>query len=218
MDKSNILVILIGSIIIILFTFYSFGSFLSSSSLSPKIGTKVEPTTNSSDLQTGVDSSNKTNNTPLQMILYKNLEKPENYYLMKFPSYANVIHGNKSGSYIANLSRGNISVDLTDIPDTSSPELFFLSSIKPGLESSMKNFHQVGLNQSTINGNRAWDITYDWKNTSKEMESIKTLIEGTDEAAVITYSELKPQDTNNPTINFSELSPILKSFQWIGQQ
>jgi hypothetical protein len=76
------------------------------------------------------------------------------------PNYVNVIHGNKSGSYIAKLPNGIRPVELMDIPDISNPELLFLTSIKPGLESPLKNHYQIILKQLTINGNRAWTRIY----------------------------------------------------------
>ena len=134
---------------------------------------------------------------------------------MKLPDYVNVLHGNKSGSYIAKLPNGILAVELMDVPDNSNPELLFLTQVKPGLESSLKNYHQISLKQLTINGNRAWDLTYIWKNSTTDIESTKTLIEGSDAAAVITYSGAKPNFIDNSSINSTLINPILNSFQWI---
>ena len=216
MDKSRILVIFIGSIIIILFSFYSFGGYLSSNS-TPKAGTQVRAANNSMDIQQ-VNLDNNTINKPLQFVTYKNLEAPDNYYSVKLPNYVNVIHGNKSGSYVAKLPNGILSVELMDIPDTSNPELLFLTSVKPNLESSLKNYHQINLKQLTINGNRAWSLIYAWKNSTADIESTKTLIEGPDAGAVITYSGSKPNFIDNSNINSTLISPILNSFQWIVKQ
>ena len=213
MDKSKVLVILVGSIIIILFSFYSFGGILSPTS-TPKAGTQVQPIKISSDNQ-NISISNNINTKPIQFITYKNLETAGNYYSLKLPTNVNVLHGNKSGSYIAKLPSGILSVGLMDVPDNSTPELLFLTNVKPGLESSLKNYNQINLKQLTINGNRAWDLTYVWKNSTTDMESTKTLIEGSDAAAVITYSGTKPNFIENPSTNSSIINPILNSFQWI---
>ncbi len=216
MDKSRILVIFIGSIIIIIFSFYSFGGYLSSNS-TPKSGTQVRAANNSTDNH-NVNLLNHSTSKPLQFVTYKNLETPDNYYLFKLPNYVNVIHGNKSGSYIAKLPNGILSVELMDIPDTSNPELLFLTSVKPGIESSLKNYHQINLKQLSINGNRAWALTYAWKNSTTDMESTKTLVEGADAGAVITYSGPKPNFIENSDINSTLISPISNSFQWIVKQ
>ena len=206
-DKFRIIVIIIGAGMIITFSLYSFGSYFSSSS--PKTGTKAEPVNNSGS---NVDL---TRNKSIQMIAYENREKPENFYLIQFPSNANVLHGNKSGSYTAKLSHGIFSVDLVDIPDNSNVELYLLTKVKPALESSIKNFNQISFNQLSIGGNRAWDLTYAWKNSTAEMESIKTFVEGSDEAAAITYSGLRQQFVDNQNINSTVIQPVLKSFHWI---
>ncbi len=98
-DKSKVLVILVGSIIIILFSFYSFGGILSPTS-TPKAGTQVQPIKISSDNQ-NLSISNNMNTKPIQFITYKNLETVGNYYSLKLPNYVKVVQGNKSGSYIS---------------------------------------------------------------------------------------------------------------------
>ena len=84
-DKSRILVISIGSIIIIIFSFYSFGGYFSSNS-TPKAGTQVRAANNSTDNH-NVNIDNNTIHKPLQFVTYKNLETPDNYYSLKLPNY-----------------------------------------------------------------------------------------------------------------------------------
>ncbi len=213
MDKFKVLVIIVSSIIIILFSFYSFGDLFSSTS-TPKAGTQVLPINNYSDNQ-NVDLIKNTNTNPIHFVLYKNLETVENYYSLKLPNYVKVFHGNKPGSYIAKLPNGILTVKLIEIPEDSNPALFFSTHVKPELESDLKNYHQISYKQLTINGNRALDLTYIWKNTTTDMESTKTWIDGPDEAAVITYSGPKPNFIDNAIINSTLINPILKSFQWI---
>jgi hypothetical protein len=148
-DKFRIIVIMIGAVTIITFSLYSFSSYLSSSPYLPKTGTKVEPK-NNSDLNVDL-----ARNKSIQMIAYENREKPENFYSIQFPSYANVLYGNKSGSYTAKIPQGIFYVELVDIPDNSNVELYLLSRVKPALESSMRDFNQIGFNQLSIGGNRA---------------------------------------------------------------
>ena len=83
---------------IILFSFYSFDGYLSTNS-TPKTRTQGKTANNSMDNQ-NVNLANITINKPLQFVIYKNLETPDNYYSVKLPNYVNVLHGNKSGSYI----------------------------------------------------------------------------------------------------------------------
>src|SRR4051794_4404658 len=101
---------------IIMFSLYSFDSYLSSTS-SPKSGTKAEP------MSKADSNGSLTANKSIQMITYQNRERPENFYSIQFPSYTNVLHGNQSGSYTAKLPHGFFSVELVDIPDTPNVEL-----------------------------------------------------------------------------------------------
>jgi hypothetical protein len=68
-------------------------------------------------------------------------------------------------------------------------------------------------NQIKIDNNRAYDIKYTWSNSSERVESLKTFIEGKDQAAVVTFSS-PLQDFNK--IN-STLDSVLNSFKWLGQ-
>ena len=212
-DKFKVLVILAGSIIIILFSFYSFGELLSYTS-TPKAGTQVLPINNSSYNQ-NVDLTENTNTKSIQFVTYKNLQTVENYYSLKLPNYVKVLQGNKPGSYISNLPNGILTIRLMNIPDDSNPALFFPTHVKPDIDSDLKGYHKISLKQLTINGNRAWDLTYIWKNSTTDMESTKTWIEGPDDAAIITYSGPKPNFIDNSIINSTLINPILNSFQWI---
>ena len=194
--------VVLGILIIIAFSIYTFGSY----STKPKAGTKVEPvkdvvTTNKSraDIISGNnDKKNFTKNAigipaksaslfskpslssvSVPMSLFENREKIENFYSIQFPSNSTVLHGNESGSYVAKFSKGVSSVGLIDIPDNSNVQLYVLTQVKPSLKSSLKNFNLVEFKQLTLGGQRAWELIYTWKNMTRNMESIKTFIEGT---------------------------------------
>lgn len=100
-----------------------------------------------------------------------------------------------------------------DIPDNSNTNIYTLTQLKPSLQTSMKNFSQLGFKQLNLGGQRAWEILYTWKNTTQNMESMKTLVEGSDNAAAITVSWPREQYTNQ-TINSTVLRPVLASFHW----
>jgi hypothetical protein len=205
MNKSRILIIAAGVVIIVAFSLYTFGS----SSTVPKAGTKANPV--NSVAQAG--SSGPASSTASTFV---NRENPGNFYSIQFPTKASVEHGNGSGSYIAKLPQGVFSVQLVDIPDTSDVQLVLLTQIQPALKSSLQDFNRVGYTQFTVGGHRAWDITYTWKNATIGMESIKSIIEGSDHAAAVTFSgpsqEFGAQNTNSTVIR-----PVVESFHWIGQ-
>ncbi len=194
MDKSRIIILATGVVALIAFSLYTFGSF----STTPKASTKVEPVKNL------ISSTTST---------FENHDKPENYYSIQFPSEAKVEHGDRPGSYTAIFRQGISTVELVDIPDNSNIQLYILTQDESTLKSSLQNYSRVSFNEFKVGGNRAWDLTYTWKNATLVMESMKTFVEGPDNAAVITFSGPSREfGQSNSTIN-----SVLESFRWIRQ-
>jgi hypothetical protein len=205
MNKSRILIIVAGVVIIVAFSLYTFGS----NSTEPKPGTKANPVNSVAQ----VGSAGPASSTASTFV---NRENPGNFYSIQFPTKASVEHGNGSGSYIAKLPQGVFSVQLVDIPDTSDVQLILLTQIQPALKSSLQDFNRVGYNQFTVGGHRAWDLTYTWKNATIGMESIKSIVEGSDHAAAITFSGAR-QMFGDQNTNSTVIRPVVESFHWIGQ-
>jgi hypothetical protein len=205
MNKSHILIIAVSIAIIVAFSLYTFGS----QSPVSKSGTKENPL--NSVAQVG-------NSGPSSSIVstYVNRESPGNFYSIQFPSKVVVEHGNASGSYSAILPQGVFSVRLIDIPDNSDVPLVLLTQIQPALKSSLQDFNRMGYNQLIVGGHRAWDLAYTWKNATFRMESIKAIVEGSDNAASITFSGPRPEFATQKT-NSTVIKPVIESFRWIGQ-
>jgi hypothetical protein len=221
--------LVLGVLVIIAFSIYTFGSY----STKPKGGTKVEPvknavTTNNSNADhvnstftkntIGISksispSSNSFSPSSIPMSIFENREKIENFYSIQFPSSSTVLHGNESGSYAAKFSRIIFSVGLIDIPDNSNINIYAITQLKPTLQASMKNFNLIGFKQLNLGGQRAWELIYTWRNSTQNMESVKTLVEGSDNAAAITFSWPEQQYTHQ-IINYTIVKPILASFHW----
>jgi hypothetical protein len=150
------------------------------------------------------------------MSTYENRDKPENYYSIQFPRNAVVEHGKDPGSYIIRLplSTAAFSVGLIDVPDTSNVQLYMLSQEEPSLKSSLQHYKLIKSNQITIGGNRAWDLIYNWENSTIPMESVKTFVEGSDNAAVLTVSASVPEFTKNSDFLINQ---VVQSFRWLGK-
>ena len=205
MNKLHILIIAASIVIIVAFSLYTF----SSQSPLSKSGTKENPVNSVAQVSNSGPSASTVST-------YMNRENPGNFYSIQFPSKVVVEHGNASGSYIAILPQGVFSVRLVDIPDNSDVPLVLLTQIQPALKSSLQDFSRVGYNQFIVGGHRAWDLAYTWKNATIRMESIKAIVEGSDNAAAITFSgprqEIGTQNTNSTVIK-----PVIESFHWSGQ-
>jgi hypothetical protein len=160
----------------------------------------------------------ETNNSgiqssPLVMNVFRNKDVPENYYSIAFPSTGTVVHGNAPGDIIYRSRDVTSSVELQDIPDDSNVELFTLTHTEPNLKSSVSNYKLISSEQLKAGGNRGWNIIYTWKNSSQDVETVKAIVEGKDQAAVVSFtSQSKDFPKNNSTIN-----SILENFQWLDQ-
>ena len=231
MDKTRIIILSLAVVVIIGFSLYSIGSY----STSPQAGTKIQPVRMSASAPAGVVNNNNNkrllqqqqqenpNSTLSQfpttvaaMNTYENRDKPENYYSIQFPSNAVVEHGKDSGSYIIKLpsNTATFSVGLLDVPDTSNVQLYMLAQEEPSLKSSLQHYKLINSNQFTIGGNRAWDLIYTWENSTVPMESIKTFVEGSDNAAVLTASASAPEFIKNSDFLANQ---VLQSFRWLGK-
>ena len=219
----------LGVLVIITFSIYTFGSY----STKPKSGTKVEPvknvvttnnsnpdsvsstfTKNTTEISKSISpSSNSFSPSSISMSIFENREKTENFYSIQFPSNSTVLHGNDSGSYVAKFSRIIFSVDLIDIPDNSNINIYAITQLKPSLQESLKNFNLIGFKQLKLGGQRAWELIYTWRNTTQNTESVKTLVEGSDNAAAITFS-WPQQQYSHQIINSTVVKPVLASFHW----
>lgn len=204
MDKSRILIVVAGIAIIVGFSVYSFGSY----STAPKAGTQQSP------VKSAVTSGGSV--APTTVSTFENRENPGNFYSIQFPGGADVTHGNASGSYIVKMPKGIFSVQLVDIPDTSNVQLYLLTQIQPSLKSYLQDFNRIGYDQSNVGGHRAWDLTYTWNNRTIGMESMKTVVEGSDHAASITFSAPRQEFADRNAMS-SLVKSVVESFHWIGQ-
>ena len=74
---------------------------------------------------TSSDNSSATANKTLN--IFENRDKLENYYSIKFPTEAVVVHGDKPGSYVARSNDGVFESRLQDIPDDTTVQLYILT-------------------------------------------------------------------------------------------
>jgi hypothetical protein len=221
LDKYHVIVVVIGVAVIMAFSLYTLGSYTTK----PKAGTKVEPVKNlatttvinsSSNIQKYTKGASRSPSPSIPMATFENREKIENFYSIQFPSKSTVVHSNASGSYTAKLPNGLFSVGLVDIPDNSNVQLYIITQVQSSLKSSLQDFNPVSFNQLNIGGQRAWKLVYTWKNGTKEMGSVKTYVEGSDNAAAITFSGPRYEFIDQ-TLNSTVIRPVTESFHWIGK-
>jgi len=159
-----------------------------------------------------VDNTSDPQSSSMIMNIFANKDLPENYYSVSFPQTAIVTHGKNPGSLVTKFHNVTSSIDLQDIPDDTNVNLYMLTVAKPNLK-MLPDYKELSSNQIKIDNNRAYDIKYTWINSSEKLESLKTFVEGKDQAAVVTFSgPVRDFDNNNST-----LGSVLNSFKWLGQ-
>jgi hypothetical protein len=226
--SSRVLILAAGIIVVVAFSVYNFMDSFTSNA--PDVGTKITPvgvassssnsatetkdnssTSGKQNVQdtTSSDNSNATGNKTLN--IFENRDKLENYYSIKFPAEAVVVHGDKAGSYVARSNDGVFASRLQDIPDDTTVQLYILTQDVPQLNSSLAEYSQVSFNPLTVGQQRAWNLAYTWKNGTSEMESARTYVEGPDEAIVIEFTAPAQGFAKNVPV----MTAVMDSFQWI---
>ena len=78
----------------------------------------------------------------------------------------------------------------------------YTTNIEPSLNASHSNYQRTYFEKFDLNNNKALELSYAFENLTKPIKSIKTFIEGQDEAAVITFTSPSKEYLNyNSTVN-----------------
>jgi len=180
--------------------YYSFGP-----SSTTHIGPQVNPESLKPTKSTAVSQNNETPK------IYHNKDITENFYAIIVPqSWQIQSSASRAGEYDFNFSGGTAKVELMDVPDNSTLELFVLSQEEPQLKNLLTGYKRIDYKKMNLNGNEAYQLSYLSDINDTKYESIRTYITGQDQAAIITLS--LPQAMNASLKNTSNLT--INSFSW----
>src|SRR3977135_3135775 len=125
MNKKVIAILLLTIGALIVLYLYSFGP------LSYKrTAAQVDP----ASLKPATAGNVTINNKNVGLSAYHNRDTKENYYTVKFPQDWQVKTGDKAGGYSFNFNGGGGTVELMDVPDNTTLELYVLSQEEPRLK------------------------------------------------------------------------------------
>ena len=150
----NLRVIVVGVLTVIaiavlyLFTFGPLGGRLAGRKANPA-SLKPSPVT-----QPAADTASPVMNR------YRNRDAKENYYSVMLPADWSVAAGKNPGSYGLTFPQGQGTVELHDVPDNTTLELFILSQEEPKLKSSIAGYERREYRKDTIGGSPAYHLTY----------------------------------------------------------
>ena len=201
MNKKVISILLLAVLALIVLTLYSFGPLASqrkSASINPA---SINPQS------TGQVS---VNNQQVTFSSYHNKDVKENYYTFNLPQDWQVKSGQNPGSYSFDFPQGNGKVELQDVADNTTLELFVLSQAEPQLKKASANYQRIDYKKLSVNNNDAYQLLYQSTVSGEVYQTLKTYITGLDHAAVITLS-IKQTAFNSSKSLFDD---ITNSFQW----
>jgi len=201
MNKKIVLIFILTIIALAILALFSFGP------LSEK--RKAAGINPSSLNPVSTETANK-GDASVVLNLYCNRDAVENYYSVQLPQKWSVNAGKKAGSYSVVFSDGNGTVELMDVPDNSTLELFILSQQEPQLKKTILGYHRVDYKKLSASGNEAYELTYQSTKNSETYETLKTYIAGSDQAGVLTFSV--KQSSFNET--YPLLNSIIQNFKW----
>jgi hypothetical protein len=169
----------IAIVVLYLFTFGPFGVRLTGRRANPA-SLKPSPAT-----QPVADTTSPV------MSRYRNRDAKENYYSVMLPADWSVAAGKNPGSYSLTFPQGQGSVELHDVPDNTTLELFILSQEEPKLRSSIAGYERTEYRRDTIGGSPAYDLTYLSLSGADTLQTERVYITGQDQAGLITFTARK---------------------------
>ncbi len=150
--------------------------------------------------------------TTQQVASYHNKDMKENYYAVNIPKDWQVqsLDDNLPGGYNLKSIQAKGIIDLIDVPDNTTLELFILSQEEPQIKKNLAGYKRITYKKLNINNREAYQLVYSDNLLGDPGQTARTYISGPDKAAVITLFSKQT--------DFTALEPlfmtILNSFQW----
>ncbi len=201
MNKKVIVILCLTIVALTTLYLYSFG---------PLAGTRTAQNFNPASLQPAQTQKLPVGTKEQVFNTYHNKDLKENFYTIQLPQDWKTLAGKNPGSYSASNALGTATVELMDVPDNSTLELFVLSRDEPKLKNSLTGYNRTDYKKITVNGSEAYQLTYTTQTNSEIDQTIRTYISGTDHATLITLVAKQA--------NFASVQPlftsIINSFSW----
>jgi len=200
MNKKVVVVFALTVIAIIVLTLYSFG---------PLSNIRKQAKMNPGSLESVSSEKAAVSNKNIVLNVYHNRDLKENYYTVKLPQNGQVLAGKKAGGYSFSYNGIKGTVELMDVPDNTTLELYILSQEEPKLRKII-GYKREDYKKLAINGNESYQLTYASKINGTDYKTIRTYVVGQDMAIVITISS--PQSDFADMQNIASL--VFNSFRW----
>jgi hypothetical protein len=119
---------------------------------------------------------------------YHNRDSKENYFGVTVPQAWQVASGAAPGSYKFAFDSVNASVELMDVPDNTTLELFVLSREEPRLKKATPGYERRSYAKTTVGGNEAHDLKYAGTDNAVRYLNGRVYVAGQDMSGVISVN------------------------------
>ena len=183
---------------------------LTAYTLSPLSKKSIVPQVNPTSLTPTQGSAQVGSSTPVALSVYHNRDMAENYYTVSVPQSWQLQPNQPAGNYDFLYADGASTVELMDVPDNSTLELYILSQDEPKLKQTTQGYQRVNYQKMTVNGSEAYQLTYTSTQNGASYKTVRTYIAGQDHAGRITLSaKLNAFGQYANTFN-----AVVQSFKW----
>jgi hypothetical protein len=148
---------------------------------------------------------------PVLFDTFKNRDLKENFFSVAIPHDWTTRPGAKPGGYVLTFPGGHGTIELMDVPDNSTLQLFILSQEVPRLKRRLAGYQQHDFQKLTVDGQTAFRLTFaaaqDGGGTPLTR---RTYVAGPDQAAVLTFAA----DATDDAVLAPLFSSVVDSFHW----
>ena len=183
---------------------------LTAYTFSPLSKKSIVPQVNPASLRPTQSSAQIGSSTPIALNVYHNRDMTENYYTISVPKSWQLQPNQPAGSYAFSYPDGTSTIELMDVPDNSTLELYILSQDEPKLKRAVTGYQRTDYHKMTVNGNEAYQLTYTGMVNGVAYKAERTYVAGQDHASRITLSA-KQDAFGQYAATFGAL---VQSFNW----
>ena len=201
MNKKVIFIIILAVIALVVLTLSSFGPLANK-----RNSGAVNPISQKPQSQEQIP----INNQPVQFNCFHNRDVKENYYAISLPQGWQIQSGQKAGSYSFTFPDGKGTVELLDVPDNTTLELYILSQQEPKLKKALPGYSKTNYKKLSVKNYEAYELSFSSLDNGQNISTIKIYIAGQDNAIVMTLNIKQEESARLLPISNS----IVNSFSW----
>jgi hypothetical protein len=142
-------------------------------------------------------------------VAFHNRDSRENYFGITVPKAWVTKAGQRPGSYSFSFGSGTGTVELMDVPDNSTLELYILSQDEPRLKAAIPGYARLNYAKQTVGGVESYRLVFRSGTNGTESENTREYFTGQDMAGVITFTVPLADSSFHPAID-----SVIADFRW----